>query len=464
MKQKSIREDEYPELKWIGWKLKSMRESFETVLNEMKKQDSISKDLMDLIASPENLEIAKKKVKSNKGAPGIDGVSVEEIEEHIEEYQKALLYKVREGTYKPTPVKRVYIPKDNGDKRALGIPVVRDRIVQQMILNVLDPMIDPYFSENSYGFRKNRSCHDAVNQVLAYANEGYTWVVNCDLEKFFDTVNHQKLMSYLNYYVKDKKLNKLLWSFLEAGVMEDGVVMTSEKGTPQGGVISPFLSNIYLNILDLELEKRGHKFVRYADDFNIMVKSKRAGERVLVSITKFIEKTLKLKVNREKSSVVYIGKMKYLGFGFRKHKDEFKCFPHKTAKEKFKRRLKELTSRKRPGNFIQITKEINRYTVGWINYFGIGQMKTYLKEISGWLNRRLRQLCLKRWKKIKTRYEMLKTYGIDDEAAYKFANSRKGYWRLSCTMEMHFAISKERLAKWGLKDINQLYQSKYSSC
>lgn len=271
---------------------------------------------MQAIATPQNLAYACQKVCSNKGAPGIDGITVEEIEAHIQEYGNALLRKVGDGTYKPTPVKRVYIPKDNGDKRALGIPIVRDRIVQQMILNVLDPMIDPSFSDYSYGFRKGRSAHDAIRQVEAYANEGYTWVVNCDLSKYFDTVHHQKLMNYVGYYVKDKRVIKLLWAFLEAGVMEDGVLTPSTKGTPQGGVISPLLSNIYLNMLDRELESRGHKFVRYADDFNIFVKSKRAGERVLESVSRFVEKTLRLQVNQEKSGVARITQIKFLGFGF----------------------------------------------------------------------------------------------------------------------------------------------------
>lgn len=300
---------------------------FGATLNDMKKQDSISQDLMRYIATPQNLSNACDKVYSNKGAPGIDGVTVEDIEAHIQEYGQALLMKVGDGTYRPTPVKRVYIPKDNGDKRALGIPVVRDRIVQQMLLNVLDPLIDPSFSEYSYGFRKNRGAHDAIRQVEAYASEGYTWAVNCDLSKYFDTVHHQKLMNYVGYYVKDKRIIKLLWAFLEAGVMEDGVLTPSTQGTPQGGVISPLLSNIYLNMLDRELESRGHKFVRYADDFIILVKSKRAGQRVLESVTRFVEKTLRLKVNQEKSGVDPITRIKFLGFGFSCSQGKFVAVP-----------------------------------------------------------------------------------------------------------------------------------------
>lgn len=299
----------------------------------MKKQDSISQDLMQVIATAQNLFNACEKVYSNKGAPGIDGVTVEEIEAHIQKYANAILRKVRDGSYQPTPVKRVYIPKDNGDKRALGIPVVRDRIVQQMILNVLDPLIDPTFSDHSYGFRKGRSAQDAIRQVEAYATEGYTWVVNCDLAKYFDTVHHQKLMSYVGYYVKDKRVIKLLWAFLEAGVMENGVLTPSTKGTPQGGVISPLLSNIYLNMLDRELESRGHRFVRYADDFNIFVKSKRAGQRVLKSITQFVEKTLRLQVNQEKSSVAYITRIKFLGFGFSHSRGKSVAVPTGRRKE-----------------------------------------------------------------------------------------------------------------------------------
>lgn len=227
----------------------------------MKKRDYISETIMDRIANRGNMLKAIEQVKANKGAPGIDGMTVEELSGHMFQYGAALLRKVKDGTYRPMPVRRVYIPKDGGGKRPLGIPVVRDRMVQQMILNVLDPLIDPHFSDHSYGFRKGRGAHDAIRQVEEYGDEGYIWAVNCDLAKYFDTINHQKLMSYLNYYVKNKALNRLLWAFLEVGVMENGVVVRSEEGTPQGGVISPLLANIYLNILDIELEKRGHKFI-----------------------------------------------------------------------------------------------------------------------------------------------------------------------------------------------------------
>lgn len=303
-------------------------------LEIMTKQDGISNHLMDLIATPENLKEACAKVYSNKGAAGIDGMNVYDLESHIAKYGRAILDKLKAGTYQPQMVKRVYIPKDNGDKRALGIPVVRDRVVQQMILNILDPMIDPSFSDYSYGFRKGRSAHNAIRQVESYINEGYTWVVNCDLSKYFDTVNHQKLMSLVRYYVKDKRVIKILWAFLEAGILEDGLVKPSLKGTPQGGVISPLLSNIYLNMLDRELEKRGHRFVRYADDFSIYVKSPRAGERVMESITRYLEEDLRLVVNREKSRVVSIYKMKLLGFGFGKEAKTGKLIAVRIGRQK----------------------------------------------------------------------------------------------------------------------------------
>lgn len=279
---------------------------------DMKKQDGIS--LINQIATPDNLRIASKKVYQNKGSAGIDGVTVHELKAHLIKYERQILEKMKAGTYQPQPVKRVTIPKDSGGSRKLGIPVVRDRVVQQAILQIIEPIIDPDFSEYSYGFRKGRNAHQAIKQAEQYVSEGYKTIVDCDLRNYFDTVHHQKLMNYLDYYIKDTIVFRLIWNFLKAGIMDGNVLIESSKGTPQGGVISPLLANVYLNQLDKELEKRGHRFVRYADDFCIYVKTPRAGERVLKNITTFIEEKLLLEVNTDKSKVTTPSKAKFLGF------------------------------------------------------------------------------------------------------------------------------------------------------
>ena len=291
---------------------KEIWRSVERYSMDMKKQDGIT--LIERIATPRNLVIACEKVYKNKGAAGIDGITVQEIDEHMGKYQKAIIAKLLDGTYKPQPVKRVSIPKENGSMRNLGIPVVRDRIVQQAILQIIEPLVDPYFSKYSFGFRKGRSAHDAIKQAEKYIEEGYKTIVDCDLKNYFDMVNHQKLMVYLREFIQDEIVLKLIWSFLRSGIMEENTFIQSYKGTPQGGVISPLLANIYLNQLDRELEKRGHRFVRYADDFCIYVKTPRAGERVLTSVTTFLEKKLKLTVNTDKSKVTTPGSAKFLGF------------------------------------------------------------------------------------------------------------------------------------------------------
>src|SRR5699024_2194552 len=278
----------------------------------MNRQNDIS--LIDRVVNRNNMERAIAKVRKNKGAPGIDGITVDELDLHMSKYYSHIIRKVKEGSYKPLPVKRVEIPKANGGIRLLGIPTVRDRVVQQAILQVIDPIIDPNFSEYSYGFRKGRNAHQAIEQIQQYYKEGYRIVVDCDLKNYFDTINHQRLRSNLEYYIKDKVILKLIWSFLKSGILDQDFYVETEVGTPQGGPLSPLLANVYLHHLDRELERRGHKFARYADDFVIYVKSKRAGERVMESITEFIESELRLTVNKEKSSITTPTKSKFLGF------------------------------------------------------------------------------------------------------------------------------------------------------
>ena len=419
--------------------------------------------LMERVVTRENLEAAVKSVKRNKGAAGIDGMTVFEIEKHINEYYIPLRNKLLDGSYKPQPVKRVEIPKANGEKRKLGIPCVRDRVVQQAIRQVIEPIIDPYFMENSHGFRPGKGTHSALKQCVNYYEEGYRVVVDCDLKQCFDTLNHDKLIYYLEQYIQDKTIIKVIRKFLLAGVIDlSGEFVESKTGAPQGGVLSPLLSNVYLHELDKELSKRGHRFVRYADDFVIYVKTKRAGERVMESVTKYIEKDLKLIVNQEKSKVGSPTRLKFLSCLMRRVNGTYRFIPTKQAKQKFKNSLKRLTKRNRPGTFEEIVQQINRVTRGWINYFGLGFIKGFIKEIEGWLHHRLRQLILKRWKKPRTIIKKLKSYGLDLDSAKRIAFSRKKYWRLSRTPEVHWAITTKRLHQWGLVPLSELIESAYA--
>ncbi|SUU80231.1 Group II intron-encoded protein ltrA [Alloiococcus otitis] len=422
-----------------------------------------SPNLMEQVVDRRNLETAAKAVKRNKGAAGIDGMTVFEIEEHIQTYYQPLRKKLLDGTYKPQPVKRVEIPKPNGEKRKLGIPCVRDRVVQQAIRQVIEPIIDPHFYDNSHGFRPGKSTHSALKQCAQYYKEGYRVVVDCDLKQCFDTLNHDKLIYYLEQYIQDKMILKIIRKFLRAGVIDlTSEFIASETGAPQGGVLSPLLSNVYLHELDKELVNRGHRFVRYADDFVIYVKSKRAGERVMNSITRFIEKDLKLIVNQDKSQVGSPTRLKFLSCLMKQVNGDYRFIPTKEAKQKFKRRLRKLTSRNRPGTFKKIMTEINRVTHGWINYFGLGFIKSFIKEVEQWLNHRIRQLILKRWKRPRTIIPKLEQYGLDLDSAKRIAYSRKKYWRLSCTHEFHRAITTERLSKWGLVPLSTIAESAYA--
>lgn len=428
---------------------------------EMNQQDGT--DLISRVIDSNNLYLAYQKVKANKGAPGADGITVDELFGHMRKYYKPLVRKLKDGSYQPQPVKRVEIPKLDGTKRKLGIPSVLDRVVQQAIYQVIVGKINPHFSKQSYGFRPNRNAKQAIKQAAHYYKQGYRVVVDCDLKSYFDTIHHQKLMEYLKAFIQDDIVLTLIWKFLKSGIMENGLITASEVGAPQGGNLSPILSNVYLNQLDKELEKRGHKFVRYADDFCIYVKSRRAGYRVLESITTYLEKDLKLTVNRKKSKIGSPTKIKFLGFCIHSTAKEVRCRPDKSAKKKFKAKLKALTKRNRPGTFEEIVKEINQVTVGWINYYGISFMRNYIKAIAHWLNHRLRQLIWKRWKKVKTRFTQLKRLGIGEEEAWMFSNTRKGYWRVSNSETLHKAIKNKTLINWGLKDLNQLYERVYLS-
>lgn len=415
-------------------------------------------ELLEKILDKENLNKAYKHVKANKGAPGVDGVTVDEAYENIRQNKEKWLHQIRKRTYKPQPVRRVQIPKENGKMRNLGIPTVFDRIIQQSIVQVLSPIFEEQFSKTSYGFRPGRSCENAVVKALEYLNDGYEWIVDIDLERFFDTVDQDRLINIIMRTIKDGDVVSLIRKYLSAGVMDKGVTKATEKGTPQGGNLSPLLSNIMLNELDKELEKRELRFVRYADDCIILVKSEKAANRVLESITKFIEKKLGLKVNAEKSKVTRPTQTKYLGFSFWKDaKGKWKPKPHLKSYQKIKRKLKQLTCRRKSISLDERIKQINYTVRGWVNYFRIANMKNAIQEIDKHLRTRIRVIIWKQWKKASRKEKALLQLGVRPNIAHNLANTSKGYQLVAKTDWMKFAINIEKLRKRGLIFLSDQY-------
>jgi RNA-directed DNA polymerase len=405
----------------------------------------------------ENLFAALKRVERNGGAPGIDGMTVEELRPYLKEHWLEVRAALESGSYKPSPVRRVEIPKPDGGVRLLGIPTVMDRLLQQAIAQELTPIFERKFSPSSYGFRPGRRAHDAIKQAQGYVQEGYEWVVDIDIEKFFDRVNHDMLMARVVREVKDKRVLKLIRAYLNSGVMVNGVVMETEEGTPQGGPLSPLLSNIILDDLDKELEKRGHKFVRYADDCNIYVKTQRAGERVMESVKGFLEKKLKLKVNPKKSKVDRAKQIKFLGFSFYKHKGEVLIRVAKRSLEKLQDKLRRLTKRTRTSKLEEIIRAINTYVVGWIGYFRQATTPSVYEQLDSWIRRRLRQLIWKRWKRGTTRYRELVRLGVPKWRAQEGAGG-KSPWHMSATPVMNEALSNRYFKNLGLESIKGRYQ------
>ena len=410
--------------------------------------------LIEKILSEENLNEAVKRVKTNKGACGIDKMSVSELDEYFRKHKEEIISSIMNMTYKPQPVKRVYIPKPNGKKRPLGIPTAVDRVVQQATAQVLSQIYDESFSDNSYGFRPKRSAHDAIDKVLNYLNEGCEWVIDLDIEKYFDTVNHDKLISILREKVNDKTTLHLIRSFLRAGVMENGLTSPTEIGVPQGGPLSPILSNVYLDKFDKELEERGLRFVRYADDCDIFVKSEMSANRVMKSVTSWLERKLFLKVSATKTKVVRPTKSNFLGFTFWKDSNGWKCKPSEDRKAKLYAKIKEILKRKvaaaEPLSYI-FTK-VNQIVKGWINYFRIGSMKTFITEFGQWLRHKIRVIIIKQWKIPERIYINLQRINkrfkcnFNGEDIYKVANSRLGLYRQCGMNVINFILSPTVLA------------------
>ncbi|AZV55541.1 group II intron reverse transcriptase/maturase [Clostridium sp. AWRP] len=416
-----------------------------------------SSDLLERILSRDNLNIAYKRVKANKGSHGIDGMTLDELLQYLKEHGQELRQSLHEGKYKPQPVRRVEIPKPDGGKRLLGIPTVVDRVIQQAIAQVLIPIYEKKFSENSYGFRPQRSAKQAVEKCRQYINAGHTWTVDIDLAKYFDTINHDKLIRLLSKDIEDGRVISLIRKYLQSGVMINGVVMNTEEGAPQCGPLSPLLSNIMLHELDVELTKRKLCFCRYADDCNIYLKSKKAANRVMESITKFIEEELKLKVNREKSTVDRPWKLKFLGFSFYRGKGEYRIRIHEKPLNKFKAKLKKLTSRSNAMNMEYRFLKLKQAIVGWVNYFAIADMKSILKKLDEWLRRRVRMCFWKQWKKIKTKHDNLVKLGTQNNKAWEFANTRKSYWRTSNSPILAKTLTNSYLKGKGLISISEIY-------
>ena len=421
-------------------------------------------ELLEKILDKKNMNEAYKKVCANKGAGGVDGMELEELDGYIRKNWDNIREQIRERSYNPQPVRRVEIPKPNGSKRKLGIPTVMDRVIQQGIAQVISPMCEPLFSDRSYGFRPNRSCEMAIKDMLIFLNEGYEWIVDIDLEKFFDNVPQDKLMSLVHNIIKDGDTESLIRKYLRAGVMVQGRYEKTEQGTPQGGNLSPLLSNIMLNELDKELERRGLRFVRYADDCVIAVRSEASAKRVMYSITDWIGRKFGLKVNAEKTHITRPQNLKYLGFGFWKDSKakEWKCRPHRDSVQKFKRTLKKLTERRKPMAFAERVKQLNWVIRGWINYFALGSMKTAMTDIDAHLRTRLRVIIWKQWKVPKKRQWGLQKLDIGKDLARQTAYMGDHYqWVVTKTCVVR-AISKGKLSQAGLVSCYDYYMERHA--
>lgn len=425
------------------------------------EKDRITMDtskLLEKVVDRNNLNLAYKRIKRNGGSHGADGMVVDELLPYLKQHGGQLRQDLLEGNYRPQPVRRVEIPKpDGGGVRLLGVPTVVDRLIQQAIAQVLTPVFEKEFSDFSYGFRPGKSAHDAIKQAQVYLNEGYTTVVDIDLEKFFDRVNHDKLMYLLAKRILDKRILRLTRRYLESGVMIGGLVSPSKEGTPQGGPLSPLLSNIVLHEMDMELEKRGHRFCRYADDCNIYVRSRRAGERAMATITQFIEQRLKLKVNRDKSAVDYVSRRKFLGFSFYAAKGGYRIRVDVKSIKRLKDKLRLLTSRSKGWSMEARIYKLNLLIRGWVYYFSLADMRSLCLKLDEWVRRRLRMCYWKQWKKVKTKHANLVRLGIPVRKAWEYANTRKGYWHTANSWILSRTLTNTYFEKAELLNLSFVY-------
>lgn len=435
-------------------------------LAKRERENNVLEDtnnLLERVLARENMLKAMKRVIANKGSHGVDGMRVDELRTFIINNWLTIKQKLLEGRYKPSPVRRVEIPKPDGGIRLLGIPTVLDRLIQQAIAQELNKIYDHTFSDSSYGFRPNKSSKQAIVKARQYINDGYRWVVDMDLEKFFDKVNHDILMERLSRKIRDKRLLKLIREYLKSGIMLNRIKVKSDEGTPQGGPLSPLLANILLDEVDKELEKRGHKFCRFADDSNVYVKSRKAGLRVMASMRKILEGGLKLKVNENKSAVDLVTRRKFLGFSFYFGKGGANIRIHEKSYKRFENKIRNLTNRNTGINMEYRIKKLNQLTVGWINYFGVAKANAKIKELDRWIRRRLRACIWKQWKKVKTRGRNLIKLGLPTYKAWEYANTRKSYWRVSNSPILHITLDNKYLETLNYKSISKRYQLVHNS-
>jgi len=417
---------------------------------------TLAQGLMEAVVEPRNMRQALKRVRANKGSAGIDGMTVEELPAYLQEHWPAIREQLLAGSYAPAPIKRVEIPKPDGGMRQLGIPTVLDRLIQQATLQVLEPLYDPSFSPSSYGFRPGRSAHQALKAAREHVTAGRGWVVDLDLEKFFDRVNHDLLMGRLARRIGDKRMLQLIRRYLQAGVMLNGVVVERSEGTPQGGPLSPLLANILLDEFDRELQRRGHAFCRYADDCNVYVRSQRAGERVMASLTRFLEKQLKLRVNREKSAVARPHERKFLGMRIVAGEQARICLAPQSLL-RLKAAIRRITKRNRGVSLSRVIAELNQLTMGWVNYFALAEVKTICRDLDRWIRRRLRCFLWKQWKTRQTRVRHLRQAGVGPWLAWGMVSGKHGCWKASGSPALTRALPNQYLTKQGYQSLLERY-------
>jgi len=425
--------------------------------NNLTNTDRPEYGLLEQILSPTNLNQAFKRVRSNRGSGGIDKMEVESLQDYLVNNKEKLIQSILDGSYRPNPVRRVEISKEKG-KRNLGIPTVVDRVIQQATAQILSPIYEKQFSTNSYGFRPKRNAHQAMNKCRNYITDGYRYAVDMDLEKFFDTVNQSKLIEVLSRTVKDGRVISLIHKYLNAGVVVRNKFEETEMGVPQGSPLSPVLSNIMLNELDKELERRGHRFVRYADDLVILCKSKRSAERTLANIIPYIENTLFLKVNREKTVTAYVSRIKFLGYSFYVYKGVGRLRVHPKSIAKMKERIRTLTSRSNGWGYARRKEALSQFITGWVNYFKLADMTKLLSNVDEWYRRRLRMVIWKLWKRVRTRWRNLIKLGINKYKAWEWANTRKSYWHTANSFILSRTVTNERLRLAGYVFFSDYYR------